>query len=131
MPLWSALVVSLSLQRVPLAEETADRGGSVVAAFLEDLDQIPPGQDHDRVAVFADLLVGLGVDVGRCDQDAELAVPQPRDEAAGPPDADAVRGLGAKMPRTRGRLMLRLRRRERPVNTNAAECPTNVCGPGA
>ncbi len=65
MPLWSALVVSLWRQRVALAEETADRGSSVMPAFLEDLDQIPPGQDHDGMAVFADLLVGLGVDVGR------------------------------------------------------------------
>jgi hypothetical protein len=91
--LLSALVVSLSRQRVALAKETADRGSSVMPAFLQDLDQIPPRQDHDRMAVFTDLLVGLSVHVGRRDQDAELAVPQPRDQATGPPDADTMRRL--------------------------------------
>jgi hypothetical protein len=93
--LWSVLVVSGLRQRVALVKETDDRGGGVMSALFEDVDQVPPGQDHDRMAVFADLLVGLRVDVGRRDQDAELAVSQAGDEAAGPADADAVRGLVA------------------------------------
>ena len=47
------------------------------------------------MAVFADLLVGLRVDVGGRDQDAELAVSQARDEPTGPADTDAVRRLVA------------------------------------
>ena len=45
--------------------------------------------------IFADLLVGLRVDVRCRDQDAELPVSQPGDEAAGPADTDTVRGLVA------------------------------------
>ena len=66
-------------------------GDGVVAAGFEYVDDVASGEDDDWVAVFADFLVGLGVDVGRGDQDAELAVPEPGDQAAGPADSDAVR----------------------------------------
>ena len=41
----------------------AEGGRAVEAAFLEDVGDIAAGQDDDRVAVFTDLLVGLGVKV--------------------------------------------------------------------
>ena len=44
------------------------------------------------VAVFTDFPVGLGVQVGGGNQDAELAVAQPGDEPASLADADAVLG---------------------------------------
>jgi hypothetical protein len=47
------------------------------------------------MAVFADFLVGLAVQVRGGDQDAELAVAQPGDEPAGLPDTDAVAGCVA------------------------------------
>jgi hypothetical protein len=87
------LVVSLLPQRVVLVEEPADRGHGVVPASLEDFYDVSPGHDHDRVAILADLVVGLRVDVGGRDQDAELAVSEPGDEATGPADADTVRRL--------------------------------------
>ena len=47
------------------------------------------------MAVFADFLVGLAVQVRGGDQDAELAVAQPGDEPAGFPDTYAVIGCVA------------------------------------
>ena len=70
----------------------AEGCGGVEAAFLEDVGDVAAGQDDDGVSVFADFLVGLAVQLGGGDQDAELAVPQPGDEPAGLPDADAVTG---------------------------------------
>lgn len=55
--------------------------------FLEDVGDVAAGQDDDGVAVFADFLVCLAVQVGGGDQDAELAVAQPGDEPAGLADA--------------------------------------------
>jgi hypothetical protein len=48
-----------------------------------------------RVTIVTDLLVGLRVNVGRRDKDTKLAVSQPGDQAAGPADADTIRGLVA------------------------------------
>ena len=56
--------------------------GCVKSLGFEYVDDVASGDDDDGVAVFADFCVGLGVEVGRGDQDAELAVPQPRDETA-------------------------------------------------
>jgi hypothetical protein len=64
----------------------------VRALALEDLGDVSPGEDDDGVTVLADLLVALAVDVRGGDEDAELPVSQPRDEAAGLPDAHAVAG---------------------------------------
>ncbi len=65
-------MVSFLPRRVALVKEAADRGYGVAPAFLEDLYYVPLGQDHNRVAIFADLLVGLRVDVRGRDQDTEL-----------------------------------------------------------
>ena len=57
---------------------------------FEDVGDVAAGDDDDGVAIFADLGVGLGVEVGGSDQDAELAVAQARDQTAGFADANAV-----------------------------------------
>jgi hypothetical protein len=57
---------------------------------FEDVSDVAAGEDDDGVAVFADLVVGLSVEVGRGDQDAELAVAQPGDQPTCFADADAV-----------------------------------------
>jgi hypothetical protein len=44
---------------------------------LENRCHVDASQNHNRMAVLADLLVCLGVEMGRGDQDPELAVPQP------------------------------------------------------
>jgi hypothetical protein len=62
----------------------------VEALGFEDGDNVAVGEDDDGVGIFADLDVGLGVEVGGSDQDAELAVAQPGDQPAGFTDADAV-----------------------------------------
>jgi len=76
--------------RVFLSQVTAEAGGGVVAAFLEDVCDVAAGEDDYGVAVLADFLVGLIIEVRGGDQDAELAVPQPGDEPAGLADSDAV-----------------------------------------
>ena len=68
----------------------SESGGVVEALGFEDVGDVAAGEDDDGVGVFADFGVGLGVEVGGGDQDAELAVAQPGDQAAGPSDADAV-----------------------------------------
>jgi hypothetical protein len=68
--LWSVLVISGLRQRVALVKETAQRGDGVMPALFEDADQVSSGQDDDRMAVFADLLIGLRVYVGCRDQTA-------------------------------------------------------------
>ena len=62
------------------------------ALSLEYVGDVAAGEDDDGVAVFANFGVSLGVEVGRGDQDPELAVAQPGDQAAGFADADAVTG---------------------------------------
>ena len=62
---------------VVLEQVAADRGRVVQAAGFEDVDEVTAGVDHDGVPVLADFPVGLRVQVGRGDQDAELAVAQP------------------------------------------------------
>lgn len=53
---------------------TAEGCGGVEAALLEYVGDIAAGEDDDGMAVFADLLVRLVVQVRGSDQDAELAV---------------------------------------------------------
>src|SRR5258708_7441571 len=67
-------------------------GGAVQALRLEDVGDVSAGEDDDRVAVFADFGVGLGVHVGGRDQDAELTVAEAGYQSADLPDADAVAG---------------------------------------
>jgi hypothetical protein len=77
---------------VQMAAESCD---GVEAALLEDIGDVAAGQDDDGMAVFADFLVGLAVQVGGGDQDAQLAVAEPGDEPAGFPDTHAVAGCVA------------------------------------
>ena len=42
---------------------------------LKDFRDVPCGDDHDRVFVVLDLLVGLRSDEGRCYENAELSMP--------------------------------------------------------
>lgn len=53
---------------------TAEGCGGVEAALLEYVGDVAAGEDDDGMAVFADLLVRLVVQVRGSDQDAELAV---------------------------------------------------------
>ena len=57
---------------------------------LQPIDHIAARQDDDGVPAFADFPVSLGVEVRGSDQDAELAVPELRDEPACLSHADAV-----------------------------------------
>jgi hypothetical protein len=41
-----------------------EAGGGVESAFLEDVGDVAAGEDDYGVAVFADLLVGLVIEVG-------------------------------------------------------------------
>jgi len=52
-----------------------EAGGGVESAFLKDVCDVAAAEDDYRVAVFADFLVGLVIEVEGGDQDAELAVP--------------------------------------------------------
>jgi hypothetical protein len=70
-------------------------GGCIESLGLEYVDDVAAGDDDDGMAVFADFGVGLGVEVGRGDQDAELAVAQPGDQPVGCADANAVAGCEA------------------------------------
>src|SRR4029077_5435198 len=69
--------------------------GCVEPLDLEYVDDVASGDDDDGVAVFADLCVRLGVEVGRGDQDAELAMAQPGDQPAGCVNAHAMAGCVA------------------------------------
>ena len=80
----------LFAERVILLQITPDCRRAVYSAGLEDVDQVAACLYYYRVPVLADLPVGLGVQVRCGDQYAELAMPQPRDESACFPDADAV-----------------------------------------
>ena len=62
----------------------------VQSSGLQSLDHIAARQDDYRVPVLPDLPVSLTVEVRGSDQDAELAVPEPRDEPTCLPHADAV-----------------------------------------
>lgn len=70
--------------------------GGVQALGPEDVGDVSPGEDDDGMSVLADLLVGLAVDIRSGNQDTELPVPQPRNEAgrdgsdrdSGSPQAD-------------------------------------------
>ena len=57
---------------------------------LQSLDHIAACQDDYRVPVLADFFVSLTVEVRGGDQNAELAMPEPRDETACLPHANAV-----------------------------------------
>ena len=58
------LVVSLLSQRVTLVGEPADPGHGVVHASVENRSLAISSQGHGRMAIFAEVLVGLRVDVG-------------------------------------------------------------------
>jgi hypothetical protein len=62
----------------------------VQSSGLQSLDHIAARQDDYRVPVFPDLPVSLTVEVRGSDQDAELAVPEPRDEPTCFPHTNAV-----------------------------------------
>lgn len=62
---------------IVVVQVLAHRGWIIQAAGFENVDEVAAGVDHDRVPVLADFPVGLRVQVGRGDQDAELAVTQP------------------------------------------------------
>jgi hypothetical protein len=59
---------------------------------FQPVNQIAACQHNDRVPVFTDLAVSLGIKMGGGDQNTELAVPQTRDEPTGFPYTDAIGG---------------------------------------
>ena len=73
-------------------EVLLNQGRGVEALCLEYVGDVAAGENDDGVAAFADFGVSLGVQMGCGDQDPELAVAQPGDQAAGFADADAVTG---------------------------------------
>jgi hypothetical protein len=80
---------------VPVCQVVLQLSGCVQSLGLEYVDDVASGDDDDGMAVFADLCVGLGVEVGRGDQDAELTVAQPGDQPAGCANFDAGAGCEA------------------------------------
>jgi hypothetical protein len=71
----------------------------VESSGLQLPDEVATSQDNNRVPVFPDLAVRLGVKMRGSDKDPELAVPETRDESARLANADTVRwgvALGLK-----------------------------------
>jgi hypothetical protein len=58
----------------------------------EKSDDVRGGDDNNRVLILLDFLVRLKVDVACCDEDPELSMAEPRNQAGHLPDADRVRG---------------------------------------
>ena len=61
--------------RIRTAQELPDGWDVVQSSSLQPLDHIAARQDDYRVAIFADLLVRLAIEVRGSDQDAKLTVP--------------------------------------------------------
>jgi hypothetical protein len=69
------------VRRIGLLQVIPNNGSVVQSPGLQPVDYVTARQDNDGMPVFTDFAVSLDVEVRGSDQDAELAVPEPRDES--------------------------------------------------
>src|SRR5262249_48712177 len=80
---------ALGRRKVPLKPDLG-LAPSRDALALKNVDDVARGDDHDRVIVIPQLFVRLWREIARCDENAELAVAEARDEAGESPHPHAV-----------------------------------------
>ena len=61
-------------------EPRGDDGCTAFTVSAKQFDNVRSRDHHDRVLVFLDFLVGLQIDPARCHQNAELPMPEARNE---------------------------------------------------
>jgi hypothetical protein len=81
-----------SLDRKGFSEPASHLIWRGVALFLQQINKITPRKDQYGMLIGSDFLVRLPADVGCGDQDTELPVAQPRDQASGLLDTQPTPG---------------------------------------